>query len=305
MDDVRTPRQRIERLTPLADLLAVIDAQVMPIAPKDIDLTSAVGRVLADDIRADRRPAMALALRDGYAVRSEETADAGSYAPAPLSLAVRVEVGEPIPPGADAVAPPDAVAEDGQTPQALPPIAPGDGVLMPGQDCDNGEPVLRAGQALQSIDVAVLAALGVTRVAVRTPTACIVQPRPDDGVASAITSMLADLVSCHWEATISLDGAEAALLGAQQADAMISLAEAAWGGKTPACARSPVRGVSWRMASGSPRERPARLDLSTTSQSSSSPAGSMQRWRFGTCSARVSWPACPHVPMRPPFIMQS
>ena len=57
MDDVRTPLQRIERLTPLADVLAVIDAQVTPIAAREIDLAAALGRVLASDIRADQTPA--------------------------------------------------------------------------------------------------------------------------------------------------------------------------------------------------------------------------------------------------------
>src|ERR1700746_3849640 len=105
MADVRTPLQRIERLTPLTDVLTAIDRQVTPIAPTEVDLASALGRVLAHDIDADQRPSAALALRDGYALRSEETTDAGSYAPAPLSLAVRVEVGERVPRGTDAVAP--------------------------------------------------------------------------------------------------------------------------------------------------------------------------------------------------------
>ena len=60
MDDVRTALQRIERLTPLADVLTAIDAYVMPIAPREIDLASAVGGVLANDVRADRRPPVAL-----------------------------------------------------------------------------------------------------------------------------------------------------------------------------------------------------------------------------------------------------
>ena len=122
-----------------------------------------------------------MALRDGYALRSDETTDAGSYAPAPLSLAVRVEVGEPVPPGTDSVAPPDAVADDGAAPQAVAPIAPGEGVLMPGQDCDGAQPVLRAGRALRSVDVAVLLALGVTRVSVRPPTVHIVRARAENG----------------------------------------------------------------------------------------------------------------------------
>jgi molybdopterin molybdotransferase len=181
----------------------------------------ALGRVLANGIGGDRRPLVALALRDGYALRSEETTDAGSYAPAPLSLAVRVEVGAPLPPGTDAVAPLDAVAEDGAAPQAVAPIAPGEGVLAPGQDCDGAKPVLRAGRVLRSLDIAVLSALGVTRVSVRTPTLRIVQARRDDVIAHAITAMLADLIACHGSAESSPDGAEATLHDQQDADAVI------------------------------------------------------------------------------------
>jgi molybdopterin biosynthesis enzyme len=219
MDDVRTPPQRIERLTPLADLLAVIDAQVEPIADGEIELTAALGRVLANNIQAGQRPPVALALRDGYALRSEETTDAGSYAPAPLSLAVRVEVGETVPREADAVAPPDAVADDGATPQAVAPIAPGEGVLRPGQDCDGAQPVLQAGRALRSLDLAVLSALCVTRVPVRTPTVHVIQARADDGIANAITAMLADLIACHGTAKLSLN--IAGFQDHQDADAII------------------------------------------------------------------------------------
>jgi molybdopterin biosynthesis enzyme len=221
MDDVRTPLQRIERLTPLADLLAVIDAQVTPIAARDIDLTAALGHVLASDIQAGRHPPVALALRDGYALRSEETTDAGSYAPAPLSLAVRVEVGEPVPPGTDAVAPLDAVTDDGASPQAVAPIAPGEGLLTPGQDCDGAQPVLRAGRALRSLDLAVLAALDITRVCVRTPGVRIVQARANDVVADAITSLLADLIAPHGTAELFLESA--AFRDPQAADAIIAV----------------------------------------------------------------------------------
>ncbi|MBV8745585.1 MAG: molybdopterin-binding protein [Xanthobacteraceae bacterium] len=221
MDDVRTPPQRIERLTPLADVVAVIDAQVTSIAPRDIDLTAGLGRVLARDIQAGRRPPVALALRDGYALRSEETTDAGSFAPAPLSLAMRVEVGEPLPPGADAVAPLDSVADDGEPLQAVAPIAPGEGVLRPGQDCDDAQPVLRAGRALRRLDLAVLSALAITRVCVRIPEVRIVQARADDVVADAITSLLADLIAPHGTAELFLESA--AFRGPQDADAIIAV----------------------------------------------------------------------------------
>ncbi len=165
-------------------MLSRIDTQVASIAPRERAIGEAVGRVLATDIRGTAHPPVALALRDGYAVRSEETSDAGSYAPAPLSLARRVEVGDPIPGAADAVAPLDAVDDGARPPQALAPVASGDGVLPAGLDADPAVPLLTAGRPLRSIDAAILAALGIARVPVRVPTVRIVRRAPRAGDAS-------------------------------------------------------------------------------------------------------------------------
>src|SRR5271165_6962089 len=123
--------QRIVRLTPLDDVLARIDALVKPVeAHASASLTDALGCTLADDIViAAPIPRAALALRDGWAVKSDLTTDAGSYAPAPIPAAVRIDTGEPIPSGADAVAALDTVAIRDGEPQALSPVAPGEGVL--------------------------------------------------------------------------------------------------------------------------------------------------------------------------------
>src|SRR5262245_25501216 len=218
MDDVGPIIQRIERLTPLADVLARIDALVAPVAPSERPTEQALGLVLADDIRADRHPTVPLALRDGYAVRSEETGDAGSYAPAPLSLASRLDVGDRLPPTADAVAPIDAVDDRARPLQALAPVAPGEGVLAAGQDTDRTTPLLLSGRSLRSVDLAVLAAIDITRVAVRVPVVRVhVRQNP---VAHAIASLLAGLIAPIGlvETVHNLD---AALLDAGDADAII------------------------------------------------------------------------------------
>src|SRR5262245_5502524 len=170
MDELRPPLQRIQRLTPLAEVLARIDSMVGPVAPRDLPNAEGLGRILANDLRVGPHPEQALAPRDGFAVRSEETSDAGSYAPAPLSLAVRVEVGDRLPHGADAVTALDAIDEGAHPPHALATVAPGEGVLAAGHDVVPSVPLLRAGQPLRSADLAVLIALGITRVSIRLPT---------------------------------------------------------------------------------------------------------------------------------------
>src|SRR5262245_33790415 len=95
-------RQRIARLTPLADVLARLDAVVKPVTPRMVDLAAARGRTLAEDVVIHAPiPTTARALRDGWAVSSDLTTDAGAYAPAPLPSAAWVDVGEPLPRHAD------------------------------------------------------------------------------------------------------------------------------------------------------------------------------------------------------------
>jgi molybdopterin molybdotransferase len=192
---------------------------VVPVAPSQRPLERAFGLVLAADIRVDRHPAVPLALRDGYAVRSEETGDAGSYAPAPLSVALRVNVGDSLPPTADAVAPIDAVDGCARPPQALAQVAPGEGVLGAGQDTEPAMPLLFSGRRLRRVDLAVLAAVGITRVAVRVPAVRVVTVHPDP-VAHAIASLLAGLIAPVAAVEPSQD-VGAALLDAGTADAII------------------------------------------------------------------------------------
>src|ERR1700726_1094738 len=101
--------QRIARLKPLDAGLARLDALVGPVAPREVAIGAAAGCALAEDVRVASRPRVALALRDGWAVNSALTHDAGPYAPTPLPSAMRIDAGEALPAGANAVAEIDAV----------------------------------------------------------------------------------------------------------------------------------------------------------------------------------------------------
>jgi molybdopterin biosynthesis enzyme len=205
--------QRITQLTPLADAVAAIDALVRPVEPREVDVGSALGRTLAADVVAARAvPPVALALQDGWAIKAEETVDAGSYAPAPLSAPpARVDCGEPLPPGADAVAPLDAVTFDGKRAEALAVIAPGYGVLPVGADAEAGKPLRLSGQRLRSFDVAVLLAAGISRVTIREPRIRLVRARAaGDSVIDAGYAWIAETVAAEGAATILDANAEAA-----------------------------------------------------------------------------------------------
>src|SRR5262249_21375395 len=96
-------------------------------------------------------PGSAIALRDGVAVDTAATLDASSYAPAPLAGAPAfVDLGKPLPSGADAVATLDMVELRERTAHALAPLAPGNGVLPQGANAVPGNVVGRAGMRLRA-----------------------------------------------------------------------------------------------------------------------------------------------------------
>lgn len=185
--------QRIARLTPLDDVLAAIAASVSAVSPHAIDLSGALDRVLAEDIVAVAdQPATARALRDGYAVRAEDTADAGPYAPLPLAAAFRVDVGDALPAGADAVVPLDTIVDRGGRFEAVASATPGDGVLPRGADLRAGDAVARAGWRLNDFNLAMLVMAGRKQVPVREPRIRLVTARATaDVVLDAAGDLLA------------------------------------------------------------------------------------------------------------------
>ena len=205
--------QRIARLTPLADVLASFDLSVGPVAPREEAVSKALGLTLAASaVIADGHPKAALALRDGFAVRSDMTLDASSYAPAPLTPAPpRVDAGEPMPAGADAVATLDAVEMRGAQASALAAVAPGEGVLTPNADASAGLQLRLAGARLRRIDVALLTALGVGRVLVREPRVHVVRASAGEIVRGAATLIASAIESESGRAVTGETTLEAAL----------------------------------------------------------------------------------------------
>jgi molybdopterin molybdotransferase len=182
---------------PLVDALTCIERLVAPVAPRPMAADAALGRTLAGDVMvAHGRPAAALALRDGFALRAEATLDASSYAPVRLDAAA-VEVGDRLPAGADAVAPPEAIELRAASVSAVAPLAPGDGVLPVGTDAAPGDVVGRAATRARASDLAALAALGVNEIQVREPRIRVACAAADqdaaaerDGVIAAIAGLL-------------------------------------------------------------------------------------------------------------------
>ncbi len=151
-------------------------------SPEIIPVDRALGRVLADDLRApfDVPPADNSAV-DGYAVGSQDipalgratlhvVADlpAGSVLDGAVKpgQAVRIMTGAPVPPGTDTVVPQELVERSGDTVN-IPTIAQGANVRLSGEDVEAGAVVIRSGTVLRPQELGLVASLGLTQIPVR------------------------------------------------------------------------------------------------------------------------------------------
>lgn len=162
---------------------ARILAQVVSVAsPELVPLAGALGRVLADDIRAplDVPPTDNSAV-DGYAVASTDVPSGGALslevmADLPAGCVfdgalgpgqtIRIMTGAPMPAGADTVYPQEVVRRDGSR-ITVGPIARGANVRGRGEDVSAGAVVLPAGTVLRPQEVGVAASLGLPQLLVR------------------------------------------------------------------------------------------------------------------------------------------
>jgi len=169
----------------VSDALAGLLAQVGPVAPRQVPVAQARGLILAEVLGSPvGMPPWPLALRDGWAVASEDLIGASGYSPVFLARApVPIAIGEALPAGADAVLPPEAVMMFGGAAAATEGAAPGEGTRRPGEDAAPGAVLREAGQRLRGLDLAIAAAAGIEACAVRRPTLRVLGPQNDPATA--------------------------------------------------------------------------------------------------------------------------
>jgi molybdopterin molybdotransferase len=161
----------------LLDAVGVLPAET-------VGLDEALNRILAETVasRSDL-PGFHNSAMDGYAVRANDIATATSTEPVRLRVAgesragsvpsalepataMRIMTGAPMPDGADTVVRQEDTARDGASVLIEVAAPPGTSVRPRGADIHAGDSVLRPGQAVTSIDIAVAAALGHNRLTV-------------------------------------------------------------------------------------------------------------------------------------------
>lgn len=185
----------------VSEALSRVLSDFQPLDTEPVAALEAVGRVLAEPVWATLNlPSFANSSMDGYAVRAADVRGVAAHAPATLAVigdvpagvmpsiavqsgtAVRIMTGAQVPGGADAVVPVEAT-DDTRSPTGGPlpshvqirePVPAGANIRTVGEDVRLGEEVLPRGILLRPYDIGVLAAFGLSQVAVvRRPRVAI------------------------------------------------------------------------------------------------------------------------------------
>lgn len=168
--------------------------QPRPLGTEDVPLRECAGRVLAEDVSAcENVPPYSRSTVDGYAVRAKDTFGASPSLPSMLQVvyevmmgklpprslspgeAARISTGGALPEGADAciMLEHTTFLDDG-TLLVEKPVAPGENVILEGEDIRQEQVVLSRGRVLGPYEVGALAAVGRTSVkVVRKPVVAV------------------------------------------------------------------------------------------------------------------------------------
>jgi len=170
-------------MIPVRDAQAhILERIAAPVPPEVLPLAAALGRVLAQDVRAEMDvPPTDNSAVDGYAVSASDIPAAGTRAlevTAELAAgavfegalrpgqALRIMTGAPMPAGGDTVYPQEVVERRGRQ-VIVGPLSPGANTRRRGEDVLAGAVVLPAGAVLRPQEIGVAASLGLAQLLVR------------------------------------------------------------------------------------------------------------------------------------------
>jgi molybdopterin molybdotransferase len=149
--------------------------------PKQVPLTEALGCLLAKDVVAPWDcPSFDRAMMDGFAVRLDDRSErskrigflqAGKFwsDPLPEGSCVEIMTGAPCPPSTDVVLPYEMANREGEWVTFRTPPTPGEFIAPRGSECRIGATVLKKGQRLTTLSIAVLASFGRIKVCAHPP----------------------------------------------------------------------------------------------------------------------------------------
>ena len=166
-----------DSLMPLNEAVAILKDRIRRVTPSEtVALTAAMGRVLAEDVQADRDvPPHDNAAVDGYAVFFDDLSLAGETClpvagraaaghplgrPGRRGEAIRIFTGAPMPAGSDTVFMEEDCRRDGATVVVPPGIKRGANRRFRGEDVTAGTVILPRGQMLRAQEIGLAASVG-------------------------------------------------------------------------------------------------------------------------------------------------
>lgn len=214
-------------------MISVVEARdailnrVRPIGMERVDIASARGRILAEDVHATRnQPPWDNSAMDGYAVRAADTASSSPDAPAELEIiedlpagyvakravgqgqAIHIMTGAPVPEGADTIVRSERTLRvDERRVRILQPVEPGTDLRRAGEDLGVGDLIIPSGMLIRPAEVGLLASTNRSYVSVyRRPRVAVLstgdeivdvdEPLEDgkivDSNGYALTALVAD-----------------------------------------------------------------------------------------------------------------
>jgi molybdopterin molybdotransferase len=183
------------KLMSVDQALKMLLVDVESLSPEVVALDMSIGRILAQDIKAELDlPPFHNSSMDGFAVRAEDVSGASKQNPIRLEVvgdisagvgqsveitenqAARIMTGGVLPQGADSVVPveytssPEALAEKELSPlvEIRREVSLGAFIRAAGQDVQQGAQILSKGHQLRAQDIGMLAALGLAELNVYT-----------------------------------------------------------------------------------------------------------------------------------------
>ncbi len=193
----------------MADLLNVdealkqILATIKPLGNETVELSTALGRVIAENVAADSNlPPFPNSSMDGFAIQAADIAQASEQTPVSLQVvmdipagtmpsgqiqhgeAARIMTGAPLPDGADAIIPIENTnaqwipGSDEALPKTIvinQSVKSGDYVRLAGEDIHEGEQIIAQGTLIRPAEIGLLAAVGKHKISViRQPRVVII-----------------------------------------------------------------------------------------------------------------------------------
>ena len=172
-------------MIPVDEALNKILSNVYPLGSEKVSILDALGRVISEDIQANRNiPPLDNSAMDGYALKYEDVQKASSNDPVRLEViedlpagfiskkklekgkAIRIMTGAPIPKGAETVIPVEETKKEDGSVLIFKAVGLGENIRKSGEDVKKGDRVISKGDAIRPAEVGMLASVGRSFVSV-------------------------------------------------------------------------------------------------------------------------------------------